>query len=156
MLRRKTGKPKKPLKRTRIRPRGKFKAFGANPFKTNARKRTDAQVMAPATAYRRERLINRTRAEMAIAEMLDRHRILYEVEKIFLNGDRYILVDFFLKDRVLAIEIDGSAHDQHQSYDAGRDQWLFESYGVRTIRLSNLMVFRCGDDPILGELGLTK
>ena len=89
------GKRKKSLMRARIRPRGKFRAFGANPFKSYRRKRIDAEVMVHALQYRRERLMNRTRAGMVFAELLDRHRILYEVEKIFLNGDRYILVDFF-------------------------------------------------------------
>lgn len=54
--------------------------------------------MARAQGCRLERLRNRTRAEMAFAELIDRHRILYEVEKLFLNGDRWILVDFYLKD----------------------------------------------------------
>jgi len=81
--------------------------------------------------------MNRTRAEMAFAELLDRHRIQYEVEKIFLSGDRYILVDFFLKDQMLAIEVDdGSAHDSQKKYDAGRDRWLFDAYGVKTLRIA--------------------
>jgi very-short-patch-repair endonuclease len=82
---------------------------------------------------------------MAFAEMLDRQKILYEVEKIFLNGDRWVLVDFYFKDRKLAIEIDGSSHDDTKEYDAGRDRWLLERYGVRTVRLSNSLVLR-GED----------
>jgi hypothetical protein len=53
-------------------------------------------------------LQNRTRAEMALAELLDGERIPYEVEKVFLNGDRHIMVDFYLKSVMLAIEADGS------------------------------------------------
>jgi hypothetical protein len=55
----------------------------------------------------------------------DRERILYESEKIFLNGDRHIAVDFYIKSATFAVEVDGSAHDKTQSYDAGRDRWLF-------------------------------
>ena len=47
---------------------------------------------------------------MAFAELLDRHRILYELEKVFLNGDRWILSDFFFKDLMLAVELDGGHH----------------------------------------------
>jgi very-short-patch-repair endonuclease len=113
----------KPKKRTkRISPRGRFKAFGANPLKTYRRKRTDAEVMSHALQRRHERLMNRTKAEVAFAELLDSHRILYEVEKIFLNGDRHILVDFYFQTQMLAVEIDGSAHDTQKKYDAGRDR----------------------------------
>ena len=124
-------KRKKPLTRARkrIKPRGKFKAFGANAFKKYKRKRTDDEVMQYALRCRAERLRNRTHAEMVFAELLDRHRILYEIEKIFLNGDRHVLIDFYISSKNLAIEIDGSAHDTQKKYDAGRDRWLFEAYG---------------------------
>jgi very-short-patch-repair endonuclease len=135
---------KKPLKRSRkrIKLRGKFKAFGSNPFKHYRRKRTDDEVMQYALQCRQERLMNRTRAEMAFAELLDKHRILYEIEKIFLNGDRAIIVDFYLPSKNLAIEIDGSVHEKQRKYDAGRDRWLLETYGVKTIRLANSEVLK--------------
>src|ERR1700738_965283 len=84
------------LKRKKpIRAKGKFKAHGDNRFKTYRRKRADAEVWAHANKCRMERLQNRTRAEMALAVLLDGVGILYEVEKIFLNGDRHIMVDFY-------------------------------------------------------------
>lgn len=97
--------------------------------------------MVRAETARQARLRNRTRAEMAFCEFLDSHRILYEIENIFLNGDRWILADFYFKDRKLVIEIDGSAHDDQKNYDAGRDRWLLGTYGVRTIRIANQTVF---------------
>jgi very-short-patch-repair endonuclease len=109
--------------------------------------------MARAQGCRLERLRNRTRAEMAFAELIDRHRILYEVEKLFLNGDRWILVDFYLKDRMLAIELDGSVHDNQKEYDRGRDDWLLRQYGVRTFRLSNAIALN-GDGQALGTYGI--
>jgi very-short-patch-repair endonuclease len=124
-------------RRKPIRAKGKFKASGANPFKTYRRKRTDAQVLAHAQQCRTERLQNRTKAEMRLCELLDAEYILYEVEKIFLNGDRHIATDVYIKSALLAVEVDGSAHDTQGSYDAGRDRWLFEAYGVRTLRLTN-------------------
>ncbi len=131
------------LKRKKhIRPKGKFKAHGANTLKTYRRRRTDADVLAYANKCRMERLQNRTRAEMRLSEILDDQRILYEVEKIFLNGDRHILADFYIHGAMLVIEVDGSAHDTQKSYDLGRDRWLLLQYGVRTLRLSNEEVFR--------------
>ena len=55
--------------------------------------------MTQAEVHRQSRPSNPTRAELAFAEMLDCQRILYEREKIFLNGDRYIICDFFFKSK---------------------------------------------------------
>lgn len=141
-------KRRKPLKRSRkrIKARTKFKAHGDNPLKSCRRRRTDYQVTVHAECQRQARLRNATRAELALAEMLDKNRILYEREKIFLNGDGYILVDFFFKEQKLAVEIDGSAHDGQKEYDAGRDAWLLRGYGVRTLRLTNEDIFRRAEE----------
>jgi very-short-patch-repair endonuclease len=126
------------LKRKKpIRAMGKFKVHGSNPFKSYRRKRADAQVCAHALKCREERLSNRTKAEMKLCELLDAQRIFYEIEKIFLNGDKHIMVDFYVKSAMLAIEADAPAHDTQKSYDAGQDRWIFETYGVRTLRLTN-------------------
>lgn len=140
-------KPRKPIKRrrTKIAAKSVFKAHGDNPLKTYRRRFTDYQVTLRAEVSRQARLRNRTRAEMAFAELLDGLRIPYEVEKIFLNGDRHILADFYFKDRKFVVELDGSAHDNQKGYDAGRDAWLLRRYGVRTIRIENQSVFRQTD-----------
>jgi Protein of unknown function (DUF559) len=91
-----------------------------------------------------------------VAELLDRHRVLYEVEKIFLNGDRWILVDFYLKVRMLAIELDGSVHDNQKEYDRGRDEWLLRQYGVRTVRLSNSAVLDRENQGLMDCLGVAR
>lgn len=74
---------------------------------------------------------------MAFAQILDELRIPFELEKILLNGDRAILVDLYLPKQNVAIEIDGGVHLKQRKYDAGRDRWLLEIYGVRTNRISN-------------------
>lgn len=78
---------KKPLRRKRIATRSVFKAHGDNPLKTYRRRYTDYAVMVRAEICRQDRLRNRTRAEMAFAELLDGMKVQYEIEKIFLNGD---------------------------------------------------------------------
>ena len=45
-----------------------------------------------------------------MAELLDQHHILYEIEKVFLNGDRHILADFFIPSAMLVIEVDGGSY----------------------------------------------
>jgi hypothetical protein len=135
---------KKPLKRSRkrIKARARFHAHGDNPLKVYRRRFTDLQVMVRANICRQERLRNRTRAELMFSEMLDGMWILYESEAVFLNGDRWILADFYFKAHKVVIELDGSAHDDQKEYDAGRDAWLLRAYGVRTIRFTNTDVFK--------------
>ena len=136
---------KTPIKRrrTRIRKRGKFKAFAANPLKKYKRKRTDDEVMQYALQCRQERLTNRTRAEMVFAELLDRLRIPHELEKIMLNGDRCVLLDAFVPSAMIAFEIDGEElHARQKKYDDGRSKWLLDRYGVRTVRFTNGQVLK--------------
>jgi hypothetical protein len=46
---------------------------------------------------------------------------------------------------MLAIEVDGSAHDDQKEYDADRDAWLLHAYGVRAVRLTNREVLGSSD-----------
>lgn len=85
---------------------------------------------------------------MWLAELLDKHGVLYQSEAIFLNGDRHILADFFIPSAILVIEVDGAAHDDQKRYDAGRDRWLLDRYGVRTLRLPNNTVLRNPNDAV--------
>ena len=96
------------------------------------------------------------RAEMAFAEMLDRHGILYESEAIFLNGDRFIIADFYFKAQKLVIELDGSAHDNQKEYDAGRDAWLLHRYKIRTVRLSHAQILGPSEDTKNTVMSLIK
>jgi len=70
-------KRRKPLKRKPIRARGKFKAFGSNPFRKYKRKRTDEEVTQYALRCRQERLRNRTRAEIAFAQT----QVIHQTQK---------------------------------------------------------------------------
>jgi very-short-patch-repair endonuclease len=100
------------------------------------RRFTDYEVMVRAEICRQDRLKNPTQAEKDFAEFLSANRIFPEREKIYLNGDRHILVDFYFPQLKLAIEIDGSVHYGQEGYDDGRDAWLLER-NVKTVRISN-------------------
>jgi hypothetical protein len=134
---------KRPMRKPkRIAAKSVFKAHNANPFKNYRRRFTDAQVMAKAREYRMQRLMNRTSAEIAFCAILDGLGVLYESEAIFLNGDRFVLIDILVRSAMIAFELDGKSHDFQKSYDAGRDAWLSRIHRIRTIRLTNEMVFK--------------
>lgn len=48
---------------------------------------------------------------------------------------KWYILDFYLKDAKLAVEIDDPGHDP--SYDAERDEALRNCHGVRTLRFTN-------------------
>jgi hypothetical protein len=70
------GKPRK------IAHRSKFKEDGADPLKSYRRRFSDYQVICQANVCRQARLKNRTDAELAFEEMLNRLGIDHEREKI--------------------------------------------------------------------------
>jgi len=59
--------------------------------------------------------------------------------------DRYIL-DFYCHDKMLAIELDGGAHnsEERKAYDSERTRELFGA-GIRVIRFWNHDVLNCTD-----------
>jgi Protein of unknown function (DUF559) len=77
---------------------------------------------------------NRTTAEIRFSEILDGPGILHECEAIFLNGDRFILADFYFKAQKLVIELAIPAHDDQKEYDEGRDASLLRGCGMRAVR----------------------
>ena len=60
------------------------------------------------------------------------HQIDFDRQKIIGN----YIVDFYVKNLGLAVEIDGWSHDFKEEYDAKR-QGDLESYGVKVFRISN-------------------
>lgn len=82
----------------------------------------------------RELILNATMPERVAAKMLAR---LNPIRQAYfrIRGRSYFL-DFFLKDRMLAIEIDGSSHKERKASDRRRDA-DFRSIGIRTIRIKN-------------------
>jgi hypothetical protein len=84
---------------------------------------------------------------------LNRRGIYPDLEKTIPNPkvhDGYIenwpiRLDLYIKEKALAIEIDGSSHKRHAEKDAERDAYLL-SVGIKTVRLSNSHVLRFADE----------
>ena len=50
------------------------------------------------------------------------------------------ILDFYCSQLLLAIEIDGSSHNEKQDYDAQRDERMRHK-GIKTVRITNYDVF---------------
>jgi hypothetical protein len=55
----------------------------------------------------------------------------------------------YVPSKKLAFEIDGESHKLQSRYDAGRDAWLLDLYGVRTTRITNRDAFTGNVEQIL-------
>jgi very-short-patch-repair endonuclease len=128
-------KPRKPLRRTRIkRAKGSFKA--SDNGKRTVR-RDPAEVHAWAMARQAEKRAELSPAQIAIGTFLARHRIRFEYEVYWENGDYPIFSDICLPDHKLTIECDGDFHKDQKRADIARSLYLARRFGVATIRVWN-------------------
>jgi len=80
---------------------------------------------------------NSTEAESIMWRFLRKNKFGYKFlrqKPIF----RFIL-DFYCRQLLLTIEIDGSSHDERKNYDEARDRYL-ESVNITTLRFTNYEV----------------
>ena len=86
---------------------------------------------------------NATKAELYFKSLLDQTTIKYIFQKAFIQGDAYVIVDFYLpKPYKLCIEIDGEYHDSESQKQ--KDQWkdrYLKSRKLKIIRLKNHEVY---------------
>lgn len=82
----------------------------------------------------RELILKATLPERVAAGMLA--RLNPTRQAYFRIRKRSYYLDFFLKDKMLAIEIDGSSHKERKATDRRRDA-DFRSIGIRTVRIKN-------------------
>jgi very-short-patch-repair endonuclease len=119
----------------RIAPKAKFKAD----WEDGKRSRwlSDAEVWRRAREKQAERLREATEEENALAAILLRLGVVFEREKIIQNGDRFVLLDFYVPSVKLCIEVDGFQHHLNRRYDAGRSMWLAKKHSIKTARCWN-------------------
>ena len=85
----------------------------------------------------RKNLLKRaTLPEKIAANMLSRLEERPVRQAFFMIRGRCYFLDFFIRGRMLAIEIDGSSHNTRKKEDRRRDNDM-RSIGIRTIRIKN-------------------
>ena len=85
--------------------------------------------------FARDNRHNLTECESLLWERLRRRQI---------DGFRFrcqhpvylFILDFYCHERLLAVEVDGGAHENREEYDHFRDEFLL-SLGIRTLRFGN-------------------
>lgn len=84
-----------------------------------------------------EMLANPTKAEKAFACRLSKMGVRFEQQKVIAP----YIVDFFLVEQNLIVELDGSGHKHRREKDAQRDRYL-RRQGHKIIRIPNKKSFR--------------
>lgn len=93
-----------------------------------------------------EKSLYDTPAERALGNFLSSIGVKFITRKPFYSswygnsipsGIRYYRSDFYLEEKKIIIEVDGSVHYGREEYDKQRDKWFQNELGIKTIRLSN-------------------
>jgi very-short-patch-repair endonuclease len=95
-----------------------------------------------ALAIRKNLIINQTASEKRFKAMLKMCEINYEFQKIFYtltDFKKYCVVDFYIPDKNIVIEIDGGVHDtaRNKAEDSKRSRLLRRMFKVEIIRVNN-------------------
>jgi very-short-patch-repair endonuclease len=106
-----------------------------NRFRVNA-----PGLVQSAEANRNGNIINATPQEMKMKLILKELGVVYEFQKVYYTGMTYYIVDFFLTDYNVVVELDGSQHYDGfaKEYDALRTENLLYLHKInRVIRFDN-------------------
>lgn len=89
---------------------------------------------------------NPTKAEAVFCKKLHSMHLPVTIQRQIIFG--YYIVDFYLPEWHLVIEIDGRSHVGREKQDAKRQSWLETEYGLRFLRFTNEHVTDCPGDVI--------
>lgn len=123
-------------------------------FRVNAPK-----LIQSAEANRNGNVINATPQELKMKMLLKELGVVYEFQKVYYTGMTYYIVDFYLPEHNVVIELDGSQHYDGfaKEYDALRTENLLYLHKVnRVIRFDNKELIIDTDVKVrlLKELGI--
>lgn len=118
------------------------------------KKRRAKELQQVARAYAIELEEKATEAEKAFAQILEGRGIRFDFQHPFHRGESFAIVDFWLQDYGVVVEIDGGYHNTkaQKLKDADRSDYLLKKERIhRVVRFSNEQAM--GDeDTILKEL----
>jgi very-short-patch-repair endonuclease len=85
-----------------------------------------------------------TPAEREMMNILKYLNVYYKFQKPFFHRGTLYIVDFFLPQQKMVIEVDGSQHNYRKQryYDEMRTEFLETKRGVKVIRFTNSEILR--------------
>lgn len=99
------------------------------------------EIMATAEYRAEEMKTWPSKLEERMQQFLEYYKVEFEAQKIFyIYADdgwiiRYYIADFYIPDKKIIIEVDGSFHDKQKQHDKDRTKIIQENYpGVEVLR----------------------
>lgn len=93
--------------------------------------------------------------EKKLAQILDKYNIKYIFQKgFYVNYDLYI-VDFYLPDSRICIEIDGIHHrysKKQRLLDGLKERTISKTYGIKFLRFNNFEINESSEDKIIEKI----
>jgi len=94
-----------------------------------------------ATKYATQLEQNATLAETILKEGLFEYGIDFEFQKPLYSKSTCYIADFYIYDKRLVVELDGSSHKGREDYDAKRTKDIKKLHGYNVLRFKNKAVF---------------
>lgn len=94
-----------------------------------------------ATKYAKELEQNATLAETILKEALFEYGIDFEFQKPLYSKSTCYIADFYIYDKRLVVELDGSSHKGREEYDTKRTKNIEKEHGFKVLRFKNKAVF---------------
>jgi len=90
-----------------------------------------------------------TSSEVHMIRLLSENQTTFEFQKVIYIDTSFIVLDFYLKDRKIVIELDGGQHfkDANVAIDKNRDNYL-KSQGIKVLRISNSKAMSLNKDSL--------
>lgn len=92
---------------------------------------------AAALALSKDQRRHKFESEVKMMKALNSLGLNYDWQHPFYSVERFCVVDFYLPEFKLVIEVDGKIHAKRKGYDAKRTEWLYKMGVVKVFRVSN-------------------
>lgn len=92
--------------------------------------------------FKKELKIKKTESEKRIEVLLRESGIAFIDQKGFHTDASFIIADFYIpKPYKVIVEVDGNSHDNKRVQDAARDDFMWSSRRINTLRIRNEQAF---------------
>ena len=137
-------------KEPKTQPKKKVALISDSSIKSEKSIQGEARYRKIAEEYRDKKVKEQTRAEVITKAVLKSLKVSFEFQKIFYNEETFYIVDFYLPDFNVVLEIDGGYHstEEQKLKDKRREKFLRRYNKIKYIgRINNEVVYKTTELP---------
>lgn len=105
---------------------------------------TPLQIQRAATKLKHEQIKYNSALERRFRKLLDENEILHVWQKPLYTDYRYVCVDFYIPEKKIIVELDGSHHDVkgQAKKDQERTDWIIKNFDIKEVIRIHYMDFK--------------